>query len=41
MTQVLSCEFCEAFKNTYFIQHARPTASAQYPIKNHSSLKDV
>ena len=26
-TQVFSCEFCEIFKNTYFEEHLRTTAS--------------
>ena len=27
VAQVFSCEFCEIFKNTYFIEHLRTTAS--------------
>ena len=27
LAQVLSCEFCEFFKNTYFEEHLRTTAS--------------
>ena len=27
LTQVLSCEICEVFKNTYFEEHLRTTAS--------------
>ena len=27
LTQVFSCEFCEIFKNTFFIEHLRATAS--------------
>ena len=26
-TQVLSCEICEIFKNTYFVEHLQTTAS--------------
>ena len=27
LAQVLSCEFCEIFKNTYFTEHLRVTAT--------------
>ena len=27
-TQVLSCEYCETFKNTYFEEHLQTAASA-------------
>ena len=27
LTQVFSCEFCEIFKNTFFIKHLRTTAA--------------
>ena len=27
--QVFSCEFCEIFKNTFFTEHLRMTASAE------------
>ena len=30
LVQTFSCEFCEIFKNTYFIKHLRVTASALY-----------
>ena len=26
-TQVFSCEFCEIFKNTFFVEHLRTAAS--------------
>ena len=33
LTQVFSCEFCEIFKNTFFIQHIVTTAAAsQIPV---------
>ena len=28
LTKVFSCEFCEIFKNTFFTEHLRTTASA-------------
>ena len=28
LAQVLSCEFCKIFKNTFFTEHLRVTASA-------------
>ena len=28
LAQVLSCEFCESFKNTFFTEHLRTTASS-------------
>ena len=28
LARVFSCEFCEIFKSTYFIEHLRKTASA-------------
>ena len=28
-TQVFSCEYCEIFKDTYFEEHLRTTASAE------------
>ena len=28
LAQVFSCEFCQIFKNTYFVEHLRTTASA-------------
>ena len=27
LAQVFSCEFCEIFKNIYFLEHLRATAS--------------
>ena len=30
LAQVLFCEFCEIFKNTFFTEHLRATASALY-----------
>ena len=35
-TQVLSCEYCEIFKNTYFEEHLQTAASAK---KLHMTLK--
>ena len=33
LTQVFSCEFCEIFKNTFFIQNIVTTAAAsQIPV---------
>ena len=32
-TQVLSCEYCEIFKNTYFEEHLRTAASVLLIIK--------
>ena len=32
-TQVLSCEYCEIFKNTYFEEHLQTAASALLIIK--------
>ena len=32
LAQVLSCGFCEMFKNTFFTQHIRTTASEIHPI---------
>ena len=29
LAQVFSCEFCEIFKDTFFTQHLRTSASAQ------------
>ena len=36
--QVLSCEFCEMFKNNFFTEHLRVTASVSGPVENESSL---
>ena len=36
-TQVSSCEFCEIFKNTFFIKHVRTTASGQMSLGNCSA----
>ena len=30
LTQVFPCEFCEIFKSTFFTEHLRATASAEY-----------
>ena len=30
LAQVFSCEFCEMFKNTFFTEHFRVTASGAY-----------
>ena len=32
-TQVFSCEFCEFFKNTFFTEHLRKTASVAYNLR--------
>ena len=32
-THVFSCEFCELFKNTYFIEHIRVTAFEAWSMK--------
>ena len=37
-TQVLSCELCEIFKNTLFIEHLRPTASDECKMKDSEKL---
>ena len=34
LTQVFSCEFCEIFKNTFFTEHLRATASERISLKN-------
>ena len=34
LPQVFSCEFCEIFKNTYFMEHVRTTAFAS-PVLRH------
>ena len=31
-TQVISCEFCEFFKNTYFVENLR-TAGSETPVR--------
>ena len=31
--QVFSCEFCEIFKNTFFTEHPRTTASVEMLFK--------
>ena len=33
LAQVLSCEFCEISKNTFFTEHLRATASAKNTIE--------
>ena len=37
-TQVFPCEFCEVFKNAYFEEHLRRTASESY-LKNSVSIQ--
>ena len=37
LTRVFSCEFCKIFKNAFFTEHLRTTASADYMwVKNYS-----
>ena len=43
LAQVFSCEFCEIFKNTFFIEHLRTTASKKLnfelkPLKQHNII---
>ena len=33
LAQVFSCEFCEIFKNTFFTEHLRTTASICSKVK--------
>ena len=40
-TQVLSCEYCEIFKNTYFEEHLRTAASVLLIIKLLISVGDL
>ena len=37
LAEVFSCEFCEIFKNTFFIEHLRGTASVKM-CETHSSF---
>ena len=30
LSQVFSCEFCEHFKNTYFVEHLRKASCVDY-----------
>ena len=39
LAQVLSCEFCEIFKNTFFTEHLRALASLLTETANRKSLK--
>ena len=32
--QVSFCEFCEIFKNTFFTEHIRETASGMFPFSS-------
>ena len=32
LAQVFSCEFCEIFKNTFFTEHLRTTASVNAKV---------
>ena len=41
LTQVFSCEFCEIFKNTFFIEHLRATASELGFIQKLNKLNRV
>ena len=34
LAQMFSCEFCEIFKNTFFTEHLRTTASENVKSKN-------
>ena len=36
LAQVLSCKFCEIFKNTFFIEHFRTTASVYSDFEQQS-----
>ena len=38
---MFSCEFCETFKNTFFTEHLRATASAILDSKLQKSLKET
>ena len=38
-TQILSCEICKIFKNTYFKEHLRTTASACQVLQQTTLLK--
>ena len=38
-TQILSCEICEIFKNTYFKEHLRKNASASQVLQQTTLLK--
>ena len=39
LAQVFSCEFCETFKNTFFIEHLRVTTSVSNRfLNNHSKI---
>ena len=40
LTQMFSCEFCQIFKNTFFIEHLR-TASSVLNLKNYGLLKTL
>ena len=33
LVQVFSCEFCESFKNTFFTEHIRATASIYFILQ--------
>ena len=39
--QVFSCEICKIFKNTYFDEHLRTTASGNFQVIARQSLKSV
>ena len=41
LTQVFSCDFCEIFKNTFFIEHLRATASELGFIQKLNKLNRV
>ena len=45
LTQVFSCEFCEIFKNNFFTENLRTTASAMFyfytPWKQYSGSKEM
>ena len=36
---MFSCEFCEIFKNTFFMEHLRVTASDTSVIKEHNYVR--
>ena len=46
LAQVFSCEFCEIFKNTFFIEHVRTTASKKrlqevFPVNSEKFLEQI
>ena len=40
-TRAFSCEYCKIFKNTYFKEHLRVSASVFYAVENLPKKKNI